>query len=303
MSTDLPHSAEYFGEQRDYWWHHDFLRLMAKRWVLPDAPRMLDVGCGVGHWGRLMLSLVSQRASLVAVDREARWVSEATRRATELGLGDRVKYQQGDATALDFEPGSFDVVTCQTVLIHLKDPERVLAKWRELLRPGGLLIVAEPQNAANQLLLGKTRFHSPVKEVVDLAGFQLTCERGKEALGEGNNSIGELVPGMFARLGLSSIQVYQNDQASPLIPPYAGPAQQAQRAQSLDWDEREFWVWSREETHTYFLAGGGTEPEFERLWTLARETSRRVATAIRAGTEEQTGAGFFFLISGRKQPG
>lgn len=39
MATDTPHSAEYFGEQRDFWWNHDFLQLMARRWNLPPAPR------------------------------------------------------------------------------------------------------------------------------------------------------------------------------------------------------------------------------------------------------------------------
>ena len=86
MATDTPHSAEYFGEQRDFWWNLDFLQLMARRWLLPEAPRMLDVGCGIGHWGRLMLSLVSDRATLVGLDREAKWVAEAAARAAKRGL-------------------------------------------------------------------------------------------------------------------------------------------------------------------------------------------------------------------------
>jgi SAM-dependent methyltransferase len=97
MASDTPHSAEYFGEQRDFWWNRDFLELMARRWGLPEAPRMLDVGCGVGHWGRLMLSLVSPRASLVGLDREPKWIEEATRIATQRALP--AKYQLGDAAA------------------------------------------------------------------------------------------------------------------------------------------------------------------------------------------------------------
>ena len=47
------HSAEYFGDTRDYWWNADFLELMGKRLSLDRARDVLDVGCGVGHWGRL----------------------------------------------------------------------------------------------------------------------------------------------------------------------------------------------------------------------------------------------------------
>ena len=47
-----PHSAAHFGEQRDFWWHRDFLDLMALRWKLADASSIADIGCGLGHWSR-----------------------------------------------------------------------------------------------------------------------------------------------------------------------------------------------------------------------------------------------------------
>ncbi len=48
------HSAEYFGETRDHWWHDDFIEMIAKRWRLESVRSILDVGCGVGHWGRVL---------------------------------------------------------------------------------------------------------------------------------------------------------------------------------------------------------------------------------------------------------
>ena len=46
------HSAEYFGDTRDFWWHDDQLAALARQWRLGEVNRVLDVGCGVGHWGR-----------------------------------------------------------------------------------------------------------------------------------------------------------------------------------------------------------------------------------------------------------
>jgi hypothetical protein len=46
-------------------------------------------------------------------------------------------------------------------------------------------------------------FHDPVDEILARARLQLICERGKAALGEGNNSIGDLVPSLFANGTLS----------------------------------------------------------------------------------------------------
>ncbi|MFZ5442890.1 MAG: class I SAM-dependent methyltransferase [Myxococcota bacterium] len=297
----LLHSAEYFGDTRDFWWNRDFLELMARRWGLTDeAPRVLDVGCGVGHWARLLLSLLPPRATLVGVDREPRWVERARETAERLGLGARTTWQRGDATRLEFPDASFDVVTCQTVLIHLARPEEALAGMVRVLRPGGLLVVAEPQNLAATLLLGKTRFHAPIDEVLALARLQFICERGKEALGEGNNSVGELVPGMFRRLGLEDVQVFMSDQASPFLPPYETPAARAMKAELLDQASRDFWNWSREDTTRFFFAGGGDAAEFERLWSLARASLRQLAAAVEAGTEERVGNGPHFLISGRR---
>ena len=58
MSTSVqerkPHSAEYFGEYRDFWWNSDFLKLMANRLQLDQAKTVLDVGCGIGHWGQIL---------------------------------------------------------------------------------------------------------------------------------------------------------------------------------------------------------------------------------------------------------
>ena len=52
FATLTQHSAEYFGDSRDYWWNDDFLTLALQRWSVTEVRNLLDVGCGVGHWGR-----------------------------------------------------------------------------------------------------------------------------------------------------------------------------------------------------------------------------------------------------------
>jgi len=49
-----------------------------------------------------------------------------------------------DAQQPDFPPASFEVITASDVLEHLADPPRALAAWRQLLRPGGTVIVFVP---------------------------------------------------------------------------------------------------------------------------------------------------------------
>ena len=116
------HSAAYFGESRNYWWNPDYLELLGRRWNLKSALKVLDVGCGPGHWGRTISDLVACDARIVGVDREPAWVAASTRTAAELGLSDGFEYVVGTVEALPFPDDSFDLVTCQTVLIHVADP-------------------------------------------------------------------------------------------------------------------------------------------------------------------------------------
>ena len=53
----------------------------------------------------------------------------------------------GQITDLDLPPESFDVATIWHVLEHVPDPAAVLRKVRSLLRPGGILAVAVPNEA------------------------------------------------------------------------------------------------------------------------------------------------------------
>lgn len=64
-ASEERHSAAFFNPQRDFWWNDDYLRLLAARFGLSDVRSVLEVGSGVGHWGTLLLPLLSPDATLV----------------------------------------------------------------------------------------------------------------------------------------------------------------------------------------------------------------------------------------------
>jgi hypothetical protein len=84
-------------------------------------------------------------------------------------------------------------------------------------RSGGLVLLAEPNNAANALIFDSVTFTDPVDKLIATARFQLICERGKSALGEVNNSIGDILPGLLAERGLVDIRVYLTDKAAAVF--------------------------------------------------------------------------------------
>jgi SAM-dependent methyltransferase len=295
------HSPEYFGEQRDHWWDPEFVSLLLRRWALHQHRRILDVGCGIGHWGRLLLPHLPSNATLMGADREPEWVAKASAIATSRGIGHRTEYTRADANALPFADDAFDLVTCQTLLLHVPDPLAVIREMARVLRPGGHLLVAEPNNLASSQAVGSTRFHEPIDQRIAMTRFQLTCERGKAALGEGNNSIGELMPGLFIEAGLDDVKVCQSDRALPLLPPYASDAERAFRDQMLDWSTRDFWIWSRSDTQRYFLAGGGHPDQFESLWNLAMSLAHADAAALQDKSYHTAGGSIIYLVAATKK--
>lgn len=300
MQKQKPHSAEYFGESRNHWWNEDFLHLIAERLQLRRARSVLDVGCGVGHWGRALAPVLAGDAQVLGVDREPRWVAEAAARAEAVGLGGRFRYQQGDATSLPFADDTFDLVTCQTVLIHLDDPRLALREMLRVLEPGGTVLVTEPNNLANAAVASNLTETRSVDEIMERMRFHLMVQRGKQALGLGYNSLGDLVPGHLAEAGAEHIRVFLSDKPQPFVPPYATPAEQANIRQMRDWVERGFVGWDREEVLGYFLAGGGRKEEFERHHELQLQDLRDALAAIDSGTYHSAGGALTYLVAGQK---
>ena len=108
---------------------------------LPQAARVLDIGCGPGMQ-TLDLAELLPGAAITAIDNHPPFVAEANRHAAARGLSNRVTAQVGDMTALDFPPASFDLLWCEGAA-YIMGVERALGTWRPLLRPGGRLALSE----------------------------------------------------------------------------------------------------------------------------------------------------------------
>jgi SAM-dependent methyltransferase len=92
---------------------------------------------------------------LVSVDISPSLVMQARENARALGYGNSA-YTAGDARALPFADGSFDVVVSDSTLDHFHDKDDIrlgLAELARVLRPGGVLIVTldNPWNLSEPL--------------------------------------------------------------------------------------------------------------------------------------------------------
>jgi len=298
-----PHSADQFGPQRDFWWNRDFLDLMATRWRLREATSLADIGCGRCHWSRLLYPYLQAPARIAGIDREPQWVIEAAqhfRHAFPYVPSDLFTFAEGDATKIPLPDNSFDVVTCQTVLMHLERPVDALREMHRILRPGGLLVCVEPNNLWNYLAFTSLTAAEPVETIVRRFEFWLRYHRGKVAAGQGDHTIGDLLPGHFAEVGLTQIEVHQSDRTASMFPPYNAPAQQALIEQDQRWKGSPTGPWEREEVRRCVLKGNGTEEFFEQGFAEEVEKFAQEQQAINRGNFHAAGGGMVYLVSGRK---
>jgi SAM-dependent methyltransferase len=102
---------------------------------------LLDCGCGPGSITLGLAEAVSSgRAVGIDVSSEA---VEAARTNAELRELPAVEFAQADGFHLPFADGSFDAAFLHAVLQHLDDPRAVLGELRRVLRPGGVIGVAD----------------------------------------------------------------------------------------------------------------------------------------------------------------
>ena len=98
--------------------------------------RVLDVACGAGQ---LAIPAARAGARATGIDIAPNLVAQARARAEAEGL--EVRFDEGDAEALPYDDGSFDVVMSLIGAMFAPRPELVAAELKRVCRPGGRIVM------------------------------------------------------------------------------------------------------------------------------------------------------------------
>lgn len=109
--------------------------------------RCLEVGPGAGSLLQWMGERVGPSGHVVALDLSTKFLSGRH--------PDHVEIQQGDIRTASLPQGSFDLVHARYVLIHVPDYEIALSKMLAALRPGGWIVLEEPDFSASRGIAGE----------------------------------------------------------------------------------------------------------------------------------------------------
>ncbi|HEX6944592.1 MAG TPA: methyltransferase domain-containing protein, partial [Casimicrobiaceae bacterium] len=111
--------------------HAGRLQAMQRMAIAPND-RILEVGVGTG----INLALYPKDCQLTGIDLSEGMLEKAHERVAEKAMRN-VRLLQMDATRLNFEDDSFDIVYAPYLISVVPDPVRVASEMRRVCRPGG----------------------------------------------------------------------------------------------------------------------------------------------------------------------
>lgn len=112
-----------------------------ERLASEPGARVADVACGVG-WAGISLAKAYPNITVDGFDLDEPSIEIASRNAKEAGVADRVRFEVRDGAAPGLA-GRYDLAIVVEAIHDLSQPVAVLGGIREMLRPGGTLIVAD----------------------------------------------------------------------------------------------------------------------------------------------------------------
>ncbi|WP_051249824.1 class I SAM-dependent methyltransferase [Maridesulfovibrio zosterae] len=115
-----------------------------EKWVGPGM-KVLDFGCGLGHYSIGAAKLVGETGVVVAVDLQEKMLKIAMKKARRAGVAGRITPHQCSANGIGY-PSKVDFVVAGNVIHETPDCRKALQQIYDVLLPGGGFFFTEPRN-------------------------------------------------------------------------------------------------------------------------------------------------------------
>lgn len=152
----------------------------------------LEVGAGAGSIVRWLEQRVGPSGKVVALDTDPRFLRGSGSSTIEI--------QQGDICDVDLPPAAFDLVHARYVLIHIADYQAAFARMLRCVKPGGWVVIEEPDFEAARAVAGPDGARAAFGRVT------AAIERMFTSLGM-DHALGAKLPALFQCHHLSHLTV------------------------------------------------------------------------------------------------
>jgi ubiquinone/menaquinone biosynthesis C-methylase UbiE len=144
------------------WWIGYILASPIRRWMsespesllapyLRPGMTVLEPGPGMGYFTLPMASVVGPTGRIIAIDIQPKMLASLNRRVRQAGLQNRIETRLAEAgtMGLDDLRGTVDFALAFAVVHEVPSPANFFAQTAATLKPGGLLLFAEPAGHVN----------------------------------------------------------------------------------------------------------------------------------------------------------
>jgi ubiquinone/menaquinone biosynthesis C-methylase UbiE len=166
----------------------------------------LEIGPGAGSILRWLSEVVGPKGRVDAVDLSTKFLGSK--------LPPNVTVQEGDIRTVSLGDPAFDLVHARYVLIHVPDYEAVLARMLNCVKPGGWLVLEEPDFSGSRGVTGNAAQLEAVQRV------NLAIKMMYDTL-KMDYQLGLKLPSLLQQRGLSRLTVEHD---APLTPGRSGMA-------------------------------------------------------------------------------
>jgi 2-polyprenyl-3-methyl-5-hydroxy-6-metoxy-1,4-benzoquinol methylase len=153
-------------------------------WLKWEGKDVLDIGCGAGYYS---IPLSYRCNEIVGIDLSPENIRIAKHHAKRLQVHN-AEFSQ--ANLFDFAPPHpFDVVYMITVLMHIPDLEKALAKIHSFLKPSGYLLISDLNRYFHRryvsfhrqqpAILMQTFTFKELRALLENTGFEVIRESGR----------------------------------------------------------------------------------------------------------------------------
>lgn len=157
-----------------------YLRILDRLLALPlRDSRVLDYGCGPADWGVWM---ATEGANVTLLDLSPAAVQLGLKRAEASGVAERVRGEARDASDLScFSDAEFDIIYASAAVHHTLKYPHAFEELVRVLKPGGVLVLAETLGNNPVLNLGR-RMRARVQREAEEQGEEIILGEAEIAL-------------------------------------------------------------------------------------------------------------------------
>jgi ubiquinone/menaquinone biosynthesis C-methylase UbiE len=123
--------------------------------LIRSGDHCLDLGCGYGFFTIPMAKMVAPSGSVTAADLQPQMLAGLGRRAQKSGLLPQIRFYRVDALGMNFDR-MFDFALAFWMAHEVPSQQAMVENLSKSLKPGGLLLVAEPVIHVNEAAFSRT---------------------------------------------------------------------------------------------------------------------------------------------------